>query len=115
MEFKVFTEGQLVTFEDEPDTPYNVRAVGEFFVVLTRIATEEDLESFEIVELTERDIVVYTIIDKEKRVRGPDHWVFGKYNYNSDEGCIEALNECESGVCEISRRNSCAYRIICVK
>ena len=48
--------------------------------------------------------VVYTIIDFERNVRGMDNYVFGLYDYYSDEDCEQALKSLISGEMEVSYR-----------
>jgi len=97
--------GESVTFQDEDGRPYVIRAMGPRFAVLTRPVTEHDCELFELDYEKQKGGCMYTLLDSQEWVRGPDHWVFGKYDYNTEEGCLQSLSELESGVCEISRRN----------
>ncbi len=97
--------GEQVVFQDEPGSQYTIRAMGPRFAVLTRAATKEDCELFEVEWEDANTWPIYTILDSQEWVRGPDHWIFGKYDYSIDDGCQKALSELESGECQISRRN----------
>jgi hypothetical protein len=59
--------------------------------------------------------VVYTIVDFERNVRGMDNYVFGIYDYYSDEDCEQALQELISGEMEVSYRNHVELDITRVK
>jgi len=48
---------------------------------------------------------IYTIVDLLDQVRGPDMWLFGKYDYSKNEEIDLALKELDSGECYISYRN----------
>lgn len=50
--------------------------------------------------------VVYTIIDFERNVRGMDNYVFGVHDYYSDEDCKDAMIELQTGMMEVSYKNS---------
>lgn len=46
--------------------------------------------------------VIYTIIDFDRYVRGLDNYVFGIYDYYSDEDCKQAMEDLMSGNMEVS-------------
>lgn len=97
--------GEQVTFQDEPESTYTIRAMGPRFAVLTRPATKADCELFEVEWDDNKSVPIYTLLDSQDWVRGPDDWIFGVYDYSTDEGCQEALDALESGDARISRRN----------
>lgn len=93
----IFAVGTKMEFTDEPGAVYEVRASSDRFAVMTRPATQEDMDEFEI-EGSPEGQVVYSLVEIDNLWRGPDHWIFGKYDYNNDEGCRTCLEELESGV-----------------
>lgn len=46
---------------------------------------------------------------------GTDNWVFGKYNYLTQEGCDKAIKDFESGETELSVRRTCDLETIQIK
>lgn len=111
-----FVVDAVITFVDEPETPYTVQAANEKWAVCTRPATQKDFEDFEFEDLNVAsatyESVMYSIVDLEKKVRGPDFWVFGKYDYTQRSGCERCLKELSLGVCQMSRRNSAQFSLI---
>lgn len=53
-----------------------------------------------------RKTYLYTIIDLEENIGGPDYWLFGKYDHRTPEGVAECLKDLESGGCQLSHRRS---------
>lgn len=94
--------GASIKFYDEPN-PYTVQAVSENFAVLTRPATQEDAESFE-VENLEEGTVVYSIWDLWAEKRGPHNMILNAYDFKTPEGCQECLSDLEAKKIELSRR-----------
>lgn len=94
--------GASIKFYDEPN-PYTVQAVSENFAVLTRPATQEDAESFEIENL-EEGTVVYSIWDLLAEKRGPHNMILNAYEFKTQEGCQECLRDLEAKKIELSRR-----------
>lgn len=43
-----FSVNEQITFAEEPGMPYQVKAIGPRFAILTRPATEEDARAFEV-------------------------------------------------------------------
>ena len=82
--------GSRVWFAEEK-RPYTVMAIGARYAVCTK-------------PFAARATVMYTIIDIERSVRGPNNLIFNPYDYKSREGCERCLSELESGDCEISSR-----------
>jgi len=70
---------------------------------LTRPATQEDAESFE-VENLEEGTVVYSIWDLFAEKRGPHNMIFNAYDFKTVEGCQECLRDLEAKKIELSRR-----------
>lgn len=50
--------------------------------------------------------VLYTIVDLESKVRGPNNLVFNMYDYSKKEDCEESLRDISNGIHYISRRKS---------
>ena len=94
--------GASIKFYDEPN-PYTVQAVSESFAVLTRPATQEDAESFEIEDL-EEGTVVYSIWDLWAEKRGPHNMVLNAYDFKNQKDCQQCLKDLESKFIELSRR-----------
>lgn len=49
---------------------------------------------------------IYTIVDLVEKKRGPDFWLFGKYDLTKQEDIDLCLQELESGECQLSRRRT---------
>lgn len=96
--------GATIKFADE-DNAYTVQAVNEYFAVLTRPATQEDAESFEIDNL-EEGTVVYSIWDLFAEKRGPHNMILNAYDFKTQAGCQQCLKDLESKFIELSRRKS---------
>jgi len=96
--------GAVIRFADEPN-PYTVQATSQNFAVLTRLATQQDAEEFE-VENLEDGTVVYSIWDLLAERRGPHNMILNAYEFKTHEGCQECLRDLESGKIELSRRKS---------
>lgn len=82
--------GDKIKFEAEK-RPYRVRAADERFAVCTK--------PFNLQKTT-----IYTIVDLEQDVRGPDDLVFG-LGYESDEDAERALKQLQAGEIKVSHRN----------
>ena len=70
--------------------PYRVRARDERYIICTK-------------PYNPKRTVLYFIIDLKERVRGPDNMVFCS-GYETDEDCVERLQELQSGEIEVSWR-----------
>lgn len=88
----VMRVGDKVGFSGEKQS-YTIRAMSSRFAICTR-------------PFNPQRTVIYTIVDTEKMVRGPNNLVFNVYDYATDEGCMESLRDLESGEIEVSRRRS---------
>ena len=82
--------GDKIKFESEK-RPYLVRAADDRFAVCTK-------------PFNLRHTTLYTIVDLEKDIRGPDNTVFGE-GYETDEDAARALGELQAGEIEVSYRN----------
>ncbi len=93
----MFSIGQQIYFEEEPDTPYEVKAVDERFSIMTRPVVHDG-----------EDTVMYTILDLETWMRGTNNLIFNPYDYATQEGIDECMKDLKSAECEceLSRRNS---------
>lgn len=92
--------GGLVKFRGERN-PYRVQARSERFVICTK-------------PFAPQKTVLYTIIDFERHVRGPDNMVFGN-GYETREDCEARLAELVQGEIEVSYRRNVALAIEAVK
>ena len=99
-----FAVGERICFSNEPQLPYTVRAIGRRFAVLTRPIEGDDCERIDYEPLA--DDVVYTLVDSETMMRGPNNLVLNAYAYKTDDGCRQSLQDLESGEIELSRRYS---------
>ncbi len=93
-------KGQLVWFDGE-SMPYEVRANDEKFAICTK--------PFEA-----KKIVIYTIVNFEKEIRGTENLVFCM-GFETTEDCEDALVRLQKGESEISRRNSVILDITKIK
>ncbi len=100
-----YTVDQQITFAEEPDSPYTVRAIGPRFTILTRSMTEEDREQFEYGGSIDK-IMIYSIIDSEIKWRGPHNLVFNPYDFRTTAGIVECLRDLEAGETEMSCRHT---------
>jgi len=85
------TVGSRVWFSEER-MPYTVQARNERFIVCTK-------------PFAARKTVIYSIMDLERMVRGPDNMIFGA-GYETREQCSERLQDLEIGTSEVSYRLS---------
>lgn len=109
--------GQQVTFAEDPN-PFTVQAVSPSgrWVAATRTWCQWDIDdAYDSgdAELLDQDLLggwpkigdcVYTVIDTERGLRGPDNAV-GSLGYTTREECEEAITLFESGEFEHSRRH----------
>ena len=86
------SKGDKVWFANKKK-PYKVRACNDRFAICTQPYNFKP------------HTVIYTIVDFERNVRGMDNYVFGIYDYYSDEDCEQALQELISNEMEVSYRN----------
>ena len=98
-----FTINQRITFAEEPNSPYTVRAIGPRFAILTRSMTEEDRERYEYEGSIDK-IMIYSIVDLKTRRRGPHNLVFNPYDFKTTVGITECLRDLEAGEIELSHR-----------
>lgn len=85
-----FKVGEKVKFTSE-NRRYTVRAAGPRFAVLNK-------------PFNPKKTVIYTIVDLEEGIRGPENLVFGM-GAETPEQCAEMLARIESGKTEISHRS----------
>jgi hypothetical protein len=83
--------GDKIKFKEEK-TPYRIRAMSNRFAVCTR-------------PFNPQRTVIYTVLDFEHEIRGPENTVFGM-GAETDEQCQEMLKRFESGEGEVSHRNN---------
>ena len=83
--------GNRIKFESE-GKPYKVRLADERFAICTK-------------PFNLRHTTIYTIVDLERGVRGPDDLIFGE-GYETDEDMTRALKQLQAGEIEVSHRRS---------
>ena len=81
---KIFVYGEV--------RPYRVRCRDERFIICTK-------------PMNIYHTVLYFIIDLQKKLRGPDDRVFCS-GYETDEQCLERLQELQNGKIGVSQRRS---------
>jgi len=106
-----FAIDEQITFADEFDSRYTVKAIGSRFAVLTRPMTEEDREGYEYEGSIDTN-VVYTIVDSETMMRGAHDWVLNPYDFKTSAGAAGCLRDLESGLAHLSRRNSIPANVL---
>lgn len=86
------------------------------FEVGQKIKFKSEKKRYTIVGITDRYLVcikplnfkkgfyLYTIVDLQEKMRGPDHWVFGKYNHKDKDSLEKCLEDLKSGECQLSHR-----------
>lgn len=94
-----FALGEKIRFAEDRK-PYTVKAISERFAILTRPVKHKGEKT-----------VLYTIVDIEEMIRGPNDWVLNPYDYKTDEGiaeCMTHLNKAEGEEMKahLSRRHS---------
>lgn len=89
--------GDSVTFAGERQA-YRVRAASGRFAILTK-------------PFNLRKTVLYSIIDWERGVRGPDNMIFS-HGYESDPDIAERMQELLEGSIEVSHRRELPIDII---
>ena len=72
--------------------PFKVRCRDDRFIIATK-------------PFNARKTVIYFIIDLKEKLRGPDNMIFCN-GYETDEGCLNRLNELQSGKISVSLRRS---------
>lgn len=86
---EVLAVGHRVWFAEER-MPYTVQARDGRFIVCTK-------------PFAARKTVIYTVLDLQRGVRGPDNLVFGM-GYETREECQERLCDLQDGTAEVSHR-----------
>lgn len=76
--------------EDEP-TVWEIKAINARFAIMTAMCEEG---------------LCYSIIDRERMVRGPHNLIFNFYHVETQEGIDELMRALVLGECEVSRRTS---------
>lgn len=94
-----FALGEKIRFAEERK-PYTVKAISERYAILTRP-----------IELDGEKTVMYTIIDIQEMIRGPNDWVLNPYDMATAEGIAECLRDLnkpdgEEFKAHLSRRHS---------
>ena len=95
-----------IIFPDD-SLPYSIVAESKRYAVCTRpIDRKEDKDLIK--RLTDEDIrtcVIYTLVDFVDEIRSTNNRIFNSYDYSKVEDCKKCLEDLESGVVELSRRN----------
>ena len=98
-----FALDEIVTFAEEPDSPYTVQAVSERYAILTRPMTQEDADNEEWEGPIDGN-VMYSIVDAETMTRSKNDLIFNPYDYNTRAGCEQSLADLEAGELGLSHR-----------
>lgn len=96
-EFRRVPVGSKIWFEEEKQG-YTVRASNVAFVVLTK-------------PFNAKKTVLYTAIDWESGLRGPENLIFGS-DAKTDVDCADMLQRLTMGDTELSGRHSIPVRIV---
>jgi len=80
---------------------WTVRAGDERFTILTR---QRDFHA--------KGKLIYTIIDRERDVRGPCNLIGQGYDVEEEGGCDRLLADLRSGAVEVSYRNNVRIKIV---
>jgi hypothetical protein len=83
--------GDLIRFPEER-RPYRVKARSDRYLICTK-------------PFNVRKTVIYTIVDFERGVRGPDNMIFGM-GYETDADVFDRFQELTLGEIEVSHRRS---------
>lgn len=114
---KVLVVGGNISFINE-NLPYKIMAVSPRYAIVTRPfdrKEDDDLLAFEVERGASvskkvafekiKNNVVYSILDFNENVKGPNNLIFSHYDYKSTEDCIKCIADLEEGKIEISHRN----------
>lgn len=80
---------------------WTVRAADERFTILTR---QRDFHT--------KGELVYTIIDRQRDVRGPCNLIGQGYDVGAEGGCDRLLADLRSGAVEVSYRNNVRVQVV---
>lgn len=83
-------KGDKIKFAEEKQR-YTIRAVGKRYAVCTK-------------PMNALKTVLYTVIDFEEKIRGPENLIFS-LGAETEEECQKMLERLESGETEVSYRN----------
>lgn len=92
-----FAVGEKLRFAEEPKRSYTIQAMNARYAICTRKIY---------IPSRQQHTVLYTIVDSETMMRGPNNLIFNGYDYATKLGCEESLRALEDGEIELSRRNS---------
>jgi hypothetical protein len=98
-----FAVDEQITFAEEAGQPYTVQAINGRFAILTRPMTAEDAEENDWPGDPSGE-VMYTIVDSDTWLRGPNNLVLNCYDYKTREGCEECLCDLAGSRVEMSQR-----------
>lgn len=73
----LFKVGDQIKFRNEKQR-YRIRACNERFLICTK-------------PFNPKQTVIYTIVDLEEKIRGPENLIFGM-GFETDTQCLDALN-----------------------
>jgi len=109
--------GQQVFFTNEK-LPMTVMATSDRYAVVSRkLHRREDADllhhkvkmdaysSFTEAFENCKDLPVYSILDFEENIKGPDNLIFGDFDYSEEKDCVKAIKDLENGRMEITHRN----------
>lgn len=89
--------GDLIYF-DEEKKPYKIVGRNEFFLICTK-------------PFNLKKTFLYSIVDLSSGIRGPDNYIFSKYDYSDPIDIAMALFELRSGELGISFRHRISLNI----
>lgn len=117
MEYQNLKESQKIYFVGEK-LPMELIARTENYGVVVRsldFKEDSDLLKFEIERGcamnfqeafdTNKDSPVYSLLDFQEEKRAPSNLVFCNYDFWSKKDCVQAVQDLENGVHELSRRH----------
>ncbi|QDP86051.1 hypothetical protein FNJ88_11025 [Chryseobacterium sp. SNU WT5] len=98
--------------------PMTVMAKSDRYIICSRsldVKEDEDLISDEVKRGAYfnkheaykdlKECPVYSILDLEENVKGPDSYIFGMFDYSNSDDCEEAIAELEAEEMQVSYRN----------
>lgn len=92
-----YAVGDLIKFKGEKRR-YTVKAASDRFLICTK-------------PFPPKRTVIYSIVDFQRDVRGPDNLVFSPFNYAKQECIDECLAALIAGECEVSYRRNAPLEI----
>ena len=120
-------KGQSIYFINE-NLPYEIKAISERYAVVVRainIIEDEDLlqydvnrgafKTIEAAFAANKDNPVYSILDFEEKLKGPDNHIFSYIDYSNDKDCEHCLELLIEGEIGLSKRRCVKLNIDWIK